>query len=1051
MSVPQKEKQVLNFWKEINAFQKSLEISKTLPPFIVMFGPPFSSGLPHYGHLVSCSLKDIIPRYKTQMGYYVARQWGFDTHGLPIEFEIEKLLGIKTRQEVLDFGIGNYNNECRKIVMRCSQQWRETIDRMGFWVDMDNDYKTMDLSFMESVWNVFQKLYLQGLVYHGQKIMPYSTACGTPLSNNEAKSNYKKVSDPSLVIKFPLLDRDEEYFLVWTTTPWTLPSNLALCLHPDLEYALVDDPKTHQKLWLSSSSIPRYFKNEVKILDKKLGHQLADLRYQPLFDYFYSQYGQQAFKTVIDKYVSDQTGTGIVHQAPAFGQDDQRVCLKYGIIHKGEDPPCPLDTNGYFTQPVVDYLGQHLKDAETPIIIELKKKGLMFDSKRELHDYPFCWRSNTPLIYRNVPAWFVNIEPLKDKIIANTLQTRWVPQHVRDGRFINLLKDAPDWCFSRNRFWGTPIPLWISDDGEEVICIGSIHELEELANLQEGSVTDLHRDKIDQIIIPSRQGKGMLHRIDEVFDCWFESGAVPYASQAKLKIPADFIAEGVDQTRGWFYTLMVLSTALFDQPAFKNLIVNGLVLADDGEKMSKSKRNYPPPSEVLDEYGADALRLYLMGSPVVRAEDLKFNKADIKKIVSAVHFYLHNILTYFQQMVDLYQKIGETQFRPFNVLEIEKQQIQNPLNHWILELLDQLIREVHQEMDQYQVYRIPSKFYSFIDKLSRWYLNLNKHQLKTTNVQNLEECYESLSVLFNVIHHLMLIMSPFTPFLSESFYQELKNYFSIPMPESIHFLRLETKLWDSDQKWLKPMKYFEKVINLVRSLRTKNQKIRSFKMPISQLLILHPNPEHIKDLQLVEELLYPQVNAMEIKYDTDVDKYYDQDFDICLKLNHKLIGQTFKQKDAISQITKSVNGMKQEKICKIVKSGSFVVDNKYTITKEMYSIERKLKTQYKNKDFGLDGELLVFVDTHSTEDMLEIYRVRLLVRQIQNARREAGLVPSDFIKVYYQTTSQPLEQCNMICSLLNTPFNEYQGEKTFFNKEVEILDQTIQIMFAHKD
>jgi isoleucyl-tRNA synthetase len=633
-------------------------------------GPPFATGLPHYGHILAGTIKDTVTRYAAMSGKHVSRRAGWDCHGLPVEYEIDQKLNITHRDQVLEMGIDKYNATCRSIVTRYTAEWESTVTRLGRWIDFENDYKTMDPSFMESVWWVFRQLFDKNLVYQGYKVMPYSTACTTPLSNFEAGLNYKDVKDPAVVVSFPILGEPQEVsFVAWTTTPWTLPSNLALCVNPAMEYVQILDKATNHSFILAKSRLAQLYpimNNKKKWKPEKAaelyelqatmpGTALVGKRYQPLFDFFQGEPGSENYWQVVsDSYVTDDAGTGVVHQAPAFGEDDYRVCLAHGIIAKGGEVPCPVDADGNFVDLIAPVKGMHVKAADEILIQLVKDSGRLVQKDVLLHSYPFCWRSDTPLIYKAVPSWFVKVEEIRDRIVENNKQTHWVPKEVKEGRFHNWLSDARDWAVSRNRFWGTPIPIWANDDLSEVVCIGSVDELAELSGVR---VEDLHRETVDQITIPSQKTPGgVLRRVDEVFDCWFESGSMPYAQSHypfenkegwEKGFPADFIAEGLDQTRGWFYTLMVLSTALFDKPAFKNNIVNGMVLASDGQKMSKRKKNYPDPNIVISKYGADALRMYLVNSPVVRAESLKFKEEGVLGVVKEVFLPLYNAFRFF--------------------------------------------------------------------------------------------------------------------------------------------------------------------------------------------------------------------------------------------------------------------------------------------------------------------------------------------------------------------------------------------------------------------
>ncbi|ESO01625.1 hypothetical protein HELRODRAFT_81400, partial [Helobdella robusta] len=843
ISFPTIEEEVLAFWKKVKAFETSYELSKGRPRYTFYDGPPFATGLPHYGHILAGTVKDIVTRWAHQSGYQVERRFGWDCHGLPVEYEIDKQLGIKSPKDVLDLGIDKYNAECRKIVMRYASEWEEIVTRLGRWIDFKNDYKTMYPWFMESIWWVFKQLYDKGLVYKGFKVMPFSTACNTPLSNFESGQNYKDVDDPSVVVGFPLLDDPSVEFVAWTTTPWTLPSNMALCVNPELTYVKVKDLKLARTYIMMEDRLCQLFHKpeDYEIVERFPGAKLEGIEYTPLFDYFVEMKKNGAFKVLVDGYVSNESGTGIVHQAPYFGEDDYRISLRYNIINKDMNPICPIDMSGRFVEPVSHFIGQYVKEADKNIIKHLKEHHRLIQSQTHNHSYPFCWRlSDTPLIYRAVPSWFVRVEEFNEKLLQSNSASYWVPDFVKEKRFGNWLRDARDWAISRNRYWGTPIPIWMSDDGEEVVVVGSINELKMYTGKAE--ITDLHRENIDHLTIPSkRPNQPPLHRVPEVFDCWFESGSMPYAAshypfegkkEFDESFPGDFIAEGIDQTRGWFYTLLVLGTALFSKAPFKNLICHGLVLAADGEKMSKRKQNYPDPMHVVANYGADAIRLYLINSPVVRADNLRFKEAGVRDVLKDVFLPWYNAFKFLLQNIERLQREEGVVFEYHHSDDIEQE---NYMDRWIMSFTQSLIKFVHQEMKAYRLYTVVPRLLKFIDQLTNWYVRMNRRRLRGEgtgtatggSTSSVDDCRQALFTLFSVIFSMMKVMAPFVPFLTEYMFQRLKQYIvfdgEVKNSDSIHYLMLpiaRTQLIDVSIE--AAVLRMQAVIDLGRVIRERN-------------------------------------------------------------------------------------------------------------------------------------------------------------------------------------------------------------------------------------
>lgn len=882
-------------------------------------------------------------------GHYVERRAGWDCHGLPVEYEIDQKLNITHRDQVLEMGIDKYNATCRGIVQRYTKEWEATVSRLGRWIDFENDYKTMDPSFMESVWWVFSQLYEKGLVYQGYKVMPYSTGCTTPLSNFEAGLNYKDVSDPAIVVSFPVISDDEfngVSLVAWTTTPWTMPSNLALCVHPEMEYVQILDTKTQKQYILAKTRLPQIYPimnsakkwkaakpEEYFTITKTLaGKDLVGKRYEPMFDFFKNDPGASEFWRVVSgTYVTDDAGTGIVHNAPAFGEDDYQVCLAHGVIKKGKDVPCPVDADGNFTDLIEPVKGVHVKKADITLIQLMKDKGRLVQKESIKHSYPFCWRSDTPLIYKAVPSWFVKVEEIREKIVANNKKTYWVPQEIQHGRFHNWLVDARDWAVSRNRFWGTPIPIWANEDLSEIVCIGSVAQLEELTGAK---VTDLHRESIDSLEIPSRKNPGtMLKRVEEVFDCWFESGSMPYAQshypfenkdEWEKGYPADFIAEGLDQTRGWFYTLMVLATALFDKPAFKNNIVNGMVLASDGQKMSKRKKNYPDPNLVIDKYGADALRLYLVNSPVVRAEPLKFQESGVLQVVKEVFLPLYNAFRFFLQNLERWESSGGN--RKF-VPDVNKVRASvNPTDVWIQAETQGLIQFVHTEMQAYRLYTVMPALVSFGTQLTNWYLRLNRERLKGSEEDSSDDAETGLQVLYDVLLDVSMVMAPFTPYIAEYLYQHLRklqpsyeehvngggtsNPVKPGKSDSVHFLQMpaydETRL---NPQAVESMNVLQSIVEQARNSRERRNI--SLKFPVKTVtVVLRSPPEHVVEALTgqLKPYLLSELNAWEL---TVVPKEQEHEWvTLSLMPNFSTLGQRLRQK--MKAVQNAVKAMTHE-------------------------------------------------------------------------------------------------------------------------------------------
>lgn len=974
-SFPDREKRILKLWEEERVFEKSMENRENNALFSFYDGPPFATGLPHYGHILAGTIKDVIPRYKTMKGYFVPRRFGWDCHGLPIENEIEKAQQLSGAASIETFGIANFNEECRKIVLRYTDEWKKVVDRMGRWVDFSSTYHTMDPTYMESVWWVFKQLHEKGLVYKGFKVMPFSAKLGTPLSNFEANLNYQDVDDPSLTVEFSLVDEQNTFLLVWTTTPWTLISNLAVIVGADIEYVKVKDASGKFYI-IAKNRLRAHFKEEgsFEVISHFKGAELKNKKYKPLFNYFSDR--EEAFRVLLDAFVSTEDGTGLVHAAPAFGEVDFFVCKREGI-----ELVCPVDSNGRFLNEIPEYKGLLVKDADSKIIKRLKEENKVFHHGQIRHRYPYCWRSDTPLIYKAVETWFISVESLKKKMIHHNEKVHWVPSNIKRGRFGKWLDNARDWAFSRNRYWGTPIPIWIGSKGDMKV-IGSIKELEELTGKK---IPDIHRHFIDDLKFEI-DGQ-VFHRIPEVFDCWFESGSMPYAQNhypfenkedMESAFPADFIAEGLDQTRGWFYTLHVLATALFDKPAYKNVIVNGILLAEDGNKMSKRLKNYPDPMEVVNKHGADAIRLYMLHSPAVKAEDLRFSEKGVEMVLRQVMIPFWNCYHFLSTYVTIYS------WDP-NIL------VKKPsaaIDRWILSQLQKLIIQVENAMDGYDLSRAVDPFVGFIEKLTNWYIRRSRTRFWAD--EDTDDRRDAFSTLYTVLLQLTKITAPFIPFISEAIYQELKTD---EMEASVHlcdFPKYDEKVRDLALEH--EMEYTQIVSSLGHSLR-KEHKMR-VRQPLSTAFLISNDEEVIKFLKQQEDLIKDELNVKQVIFERDESRFIQY----IIKPNFRVLGKKVgKLMPKVQKILYSLTKSDIENKPLVIE----VEGEKIELSKEDISIERKVKEGIAAAN---EDKITVALDTHLTEDLILEGYAREIINKINMMRREGGFEVTDRISVNMKTT-----------------------------------------------
>ncbi len=770
--VAKREEATLAFWQERDIFKKSLDKHAPKGEYVFYDGPPFATGLPHYGHIVASVIKDVVPRYWTMRGYHVPRVWGWDCHGLPIENIVEKELGFKHKKEIAALGVAKFNETCRERVLTYAHEWEKMIPRIGRWADMEHAYRTMDKPFMESVWWVFKQLYDKGFVYEDYRSMHICPRCETTLSQQEVSEGYKDVKDIAVTVKFELVDEPRTYFLAWTTTPWTLAGNVALAVGPDIAYVKIKTPEG--LYWVAKERASAVVPN-AEIVEEKKGSEFVGKRYKPLFDYYASDSSlknrENGWKVYAADFVTTDTGTGIAHEAPAFGADD------WGLLKKVNLPFVQhVHMDGTMKPEVRDFAGMEVKPrseddkvrlgTDIAVLKYLQDHGLFFAKENVVHSYPHCWRCDSPLLNYATSSWFVSITKIKDDLLKNAEAVTWSPEHIKEGRFGKWLEGARDWSISRQRFWASVIPIWRCENCKKERVFGSAAELEEASGRK---VDDLHKHIVDEVTVPCSAEHGgcggVMKRIPDVLDTWFDSGSMPYGEKHypferkedfDKTFPAQFIAEGLDQTRAWFYYLHVLGGALFNKNAFRNVIVNGIVLAEDGKKMSKKLQNYPDPMEIVDKYGADALRFYLLSSPVMQAENLSFAESGVDEVLKKNIGRLGNVLAFYK----LYEDGTERDWKSENVLD-----------KWIVTRLDELIIETTQGYEAYRLDAAARPLPKFIDDLSVWYLRRSRDRFKEEG----KDKQQALATLRYVLHRLSLVMAPAMPFFAESLFQAVRE------------------------------------------------------------------------------------------------------------------------------------------------------------------------------------------------------------------------------------------------------------------------------------
>ena len=965
-SFPAIEAVVLERWKNDQTFEESVNQrsagSDGSNEFVFYDGPPFANGLPHYGHLLTGFVKDAIPRYRTMKGQRVDRRFGWDCHGLPAEVEAEKQLGISGHPEVTEFGIEKFNDYCRTSVLRYTNEWERYVNRQARWVDFENDYKTLDLPYMESVMWAFKTLHDKGLIYEGFRVLAYCWRCETPLSNTETRMDdvYRDRQDPALTVKFSLATGEK--ILAWTTTPWTLPSNLALAVNPEIDYAVVE--LNGEKLILAEARLASYERElgEAVRVGTLKGSELIGRTYTPLFDYFSDT--PSAFQVLGAEFVTTEDGTGVVHMAPGFGEDDQIACLAAGI-----ETICPMDSHGCYTAEVSDWAGIHVFEANPLVIKHLKQTGVVLRHDSYDHSYPHCWRCAEPLVYRAISSWFVEVTAVKDRMLELNQQITWVPEHLKEGSFGKWLANARDWSISRNRFWGSPIPVWKSDDPmyPRLDVYGSLAEIERDFGVV---VTDLHRPAVDDLVRPNPDdptGRSMMRRVPEVLDCWFESGSMPFAqvhypfentTWFEQHYPGDFIVEYIGQTRGWFYTLHVLATALFDRPAFSTCVSHGIVLGDDGQKMSKSLRNYPDPMVVFDTYGADAMRWYLLSSAILRGSDFSVTEAGIRETVRQVLLPMWNSW-YFLSLYANAEGVSGT-FRTDST---------NILDRYILAKSAQMVERVTHDLDSYDLFSACSGVRDFLDVLTNWYIRRSRDRFW-------EGDQDAIDTLHTVLEILCRVSAPMLPLLSDTVYSGLTG------DRSVHLTDWPTAAdLPNDVELVRAMDRVREVCSVALSIRKAHS--RRVRLPLSELAVSHPDSS---ELESFVDIIADEVNVKKVTLATEISGAASAVLQVLPgALGPRLGGRT-------------------QDVIKAVKAGNWRQDGEQVFAGDIelfageYNLKMVAAEGTASSALG-DGLGMVTLDIEITPELAAEGTARDLIRLVQQARREADLEVSDRIEL----------------------------------------------------
>jgi isoleucyl-tRNA synthetase len=1021
-----REKKVLEFWEKENIFKKSIDTREGGPVFTFYDGPPTANGKPHIGHILTRVIKDIIPRYKTMKGYKVLRKAGWDTHGLPVELEVEKLLGIDGKPQIEEYGVEPFIEKCKKSVWKYEQEWRRMSDRVGYWADMDNPYVTYHNSYIESVWWSLKKIWDQGLIYKGHKIVPYCPRCGTSLSSHEVAQGYKEVKEPSIYVKFQVKGEKNLFFMAWTTTPWTLPSNVALAVNPNETY--VEIKCSDETYIMAEALVEKVIEEEYEVINKRTGQSLIGMEYQPLFDF--AKPDKKAYYIVSADFVTLSDGTGIVHIAPAFGEDDAKVGSEYDL------PFVQLvNEQGNFTDEVTPWKNVFVKDADPEIIKHLDERNLLYKREDYEHTYPFCWRCDTPLLYYASDTWFIRMTEVKDKLLKNNRKINWLPENIKEGRFGNFLENVVDWGLSRSRYWGTPLPIWECECGHRHL-IGSIAELKKMGEDVPEDI-ELHKPFIDQVLLKCPNCKeGRMKRVSEVIDCWYDSGSMPFAQWHypfenqevfKENFPADFISEAIDQTRGWFYTLLAISTLLFDEPPFKNCIVLGHVNDKEGQKMSKHKGNVVDPWVVLDKQGADAVRWYFYtgSSPWLpsRFYEEAVSEAQRKFMGTVWNTYAFYVL---------YANIDN--FNPADY-KLDKEKL-STIDKWILSRLHSLIELVDKNLENYRITESARAIQEFADDLSNWYVRRSRERFWQKDMP--QDKINAYMTLYTVLESITKLMAPFVPFMAEEIYSNLVRNVDPSAPESVHLCYFpEADHSFIDKELEKNMDLVLKIVVLGRACRNvANIKNRQ---PLGEMYI----KAGFELPDMFKELVADELNIKEIVFTEDTKSFTTYE----IKPQLKVLGPRYgKLVPKIGQLLKEVDGQEVMAGFDAGQELTLMVDGtQIVLSKSDLLIEVIQKEGFISES---DRGITVVLDTNLTPQLLEEGFVREIISKVQTMRKEAGFEVQDYIKLYHKdndTISEIIERNNEFIAGEVLAEEIIKGSSKGYSKEWKINGETVNM------